>query len=44
VEQPSENTRVISTVIHLFFLAIFLLVPLGVIVALISILRRNPRL
>jgi hypothetical protein len=29
---------------HLFFLAIFLLVPLGVAIALIAILRRSPRL
>lgn len=28
---------------HLFMLAIFLLVPIAVIVALIAILRRNPR-
>lgn len=34
----------ISTFGHLFMLAVFLLVPLAVIVALILALRRNPRL
>jgi len=32
-----------STVGHLFMLAIFLLVPIAVIVTLITILRRKPR-
>ena len=32
------------SIIHLFFLALFVLVQIAVIVAMISILRRNQRL
>jgi hypothetical protein len=32
------------SITHLFFLAVFLLVPAAVIVAMIAILRRNQRL
>jgi hypothetical protein len=35
---------VFSTVIHLFILAFFLLVPIAVIVTMVRALRRNPRL
>lgn len=34
----------ISALTHLFFLALFLLVPIAVIVAMVAILRRNQRL
>ena len=32
------------SIIHLFFLALFLLVPIAVIITMIAILRRNQRL
>jgi len=40
----SQGNVVAFSLLHLFVLAILLLVPLAVIVAMILALRRNPRL
>ena len=44
LDSPSKGNVLALPLIHLFVLAILLLVPIAVIVVMVVALRRNPRL